>query len=89
MVCAIPVAANAKVPSKYKVMQTEGGDAVKGVYKGSYDKLQAIHDEMNTYIKYKNLTESGAPWEVYVTDPMMEKDTSQWITEVYYPIKKN
>jgi effector-binding domain-containing protein len=24
---------------------------------------------------------------VYVTDPEMEKDTSKWVTEVYYPVK--
>jgi len=89
MVCAFPVAAVAKVPAKYKVMHTEGGLAVKGVYQGSYDNLQAIHNEIATYIKYKNLTENGTVWEVYVTDPMMEKDTTQWITEVYYPVKKN
>ena len=89
MVCAFPVAADAKVPAKYKVMQTEGGLAVKGVYQGSYDKLQAIHNELNTYVKYKNLVEIGAPMEVFVTDPMMEKDTARWITEVYYPVKKN
>lgn len=89
MVCAFPVAADAKVPTKYKVMQTEGGIAVKGVHEGSYDNMQTIHNEIATYIKYKNLTESGAPWEVYITDPMLEKDTAKWITEVYYPVKRN
>lgn len=89
MVCAFPVAADAKVPAKYKVRQTEGGLAVKGVHQGSYDKLQTIHNEIASYIKYKNLTENGVVWEVYVTDPMMEKDTAKWITEVYYPVKRN
>lgn len=88
-VCAFPVAADAKVPSKYKVEQTEGGLAVKGVHQGSYNNMQLIHNEIASYIKYKNLTESGAPWEVYITDPMMEKDTAKWITEVYYPVKRN
>jgi effector-binding domain-containing protein len=89
MVCAFPVAAEAKLPSKYSVMQTEGGLAVKGIQKGSYDKLQALYNEMNAYVKYKNLTENGAPLEIYITDPMVEKDTAKWITEVYYPVKKN
>lgn len=89
MVCAFPVAADAKVPAKYKVLQTEGGLAVKGVHQGGYDNLQVIHNEIATYIKYKNLTEHGVVSEVYVTDPMMEKDTAKWITEVYYPVKKN
>lgn len=88
MICAMPVAANAKVPAKYKIAQTEGGLAVKGTHKGNYDNMQTIHEEIAKYIQYKNLTESGAPWEVYVTDPIMEKDTAKWITEVYYPVKR-
>lgn len=89
MVCAMPVAADAKVPANYVVKQTQGGLAVKGTYYGNYSNLQAIHNEIIAYIKYKNLTESGAPMEIYITDPMVEKDTSKWITEVYYPVKKN
>ncbi|MEY4929470.1 MAG: hypothetical protein RI909_194, partial [Bacteroidota bacterium] len=89
MVCAMPVADDAKLPAKYPIMKTEGGLTVKGTYQGNYNNLQAIHNEIIAYMKYKNLTESGAPMEIYVTDPMVEKDTTQWITEVYYPVKKN
>lgn len=89
MICAMPVAADAKLPGKYKVAQAEGGSVVKGIYKGNYNSLQAIHTEIQQYIQYKKLAERGAPWEVYVTDPMLEKDTAKWITEVYYPVTKN
>jgi effector-binding domain-containing protein/carbon monoxide dehydrogenase subunit G len=86
MVCALPVAADAKVPSKYKVMQTPGGKVVKGVHLGSYDKLEVAHQEISQYIEYKKLQINGVPYEVYVTDPEVEKDTTKWVTEVYYPI---
>jgi effector-binding domain-containing protein len=89
MVCAFPVAADAKLPVKYKVAQTAGGKAVKATHNGSYEKLQATHDELNKYIEYKKLQINGAPWEVYVTDPMVEKDTAKWITEIYYPVASN
>jgi effector-binding domain-containing protein len=87
MVCALPVAADAKVPAKYKIMQTAGGNAVKAVHTGSYNNLEATHNEINKYVGFKKYEISGAPWEVYVTDPMTEKDTAKWITEIYYPIK--
>jgi effector-binding domain-containing protein len=87
MVCALPVSADAKLPAKYKVMQTQGGKAVKATHMGNYDNLQATHDELNRYIEYKKFEYNGAPWEVYVTDPMVEKDTAKWITEIYYPVK--
>jgi effector-binding domain-containing protein len=88
MVCALPIAAGAKIPAKYKIMQTEGGKTVKAVHTGAYEKLEATHNEINKYIEYKKLEISGAPWEVYVTDPGVEKDTTKWITEIYYPVKQ-
>ena len=87
MVCALPVAANAKVPAKYKVMQTSGGKAIKAIHKGDYANLEATHNEIDKYIEFRKLETNGAPWEVYVTDPMEETDKAKWITEVYYPIK--
>jgi len=30
---------------------------------------------------------NGASWEVYITDPMSEPDTSKWVTQIYYPVK--
>jgi effector-binding domain-containing protein/uncharacterized protein YndB with AHSA1/START domain len=88
MVCAFPVAADAKLPAKYKVMQTSGGKAVKVVSTGDYSKLKEVHDQINQYIAFKKLEIVGAPWEVYITDPMAEKDTAKWVTEVYYPVKQ-
>jgi effector-binding domain-containing protein len=89
MICAMPVAADAKVPAKYKVETTAGGSAIKGIYIGDYNNMMAIHMELDKYLQQKGLTMNGAPMEVYVTDPMLEKDTAKWITEVYYPVVKN
>jgi effector-binding domain-containing protein len=87
MVCSLPVPADAKLPARYKVQQTPGGRAIKAVHKGRYETLESTHNQVNTYIAFKNLQVSGAPWEVYVTDPEIEKDTALWITEVYYPVQ--
>jgi effector-binding domain-containing protein len=89
MICAIPVAEGAKLPAKYKVMTGPGGNAIKGVHNGDYKNLGVAHDELNNYIKFKKLEINGAPWEVYITDPTVEKDTSKWITEIYYPVKES
>jgi effector-binding domain-containing protein/uncharacterized membrane protein len=88
MVCALPVAANAKVLGKYKVMQTNGGPAIKAIHMGSYHKLEETHNQIDKYMSFKNLEPNGPPMEVYITDPGKESDTAKWITEVYYPVKK-
>lgn len=88
MICAVPVAEGTKVPSKYKVMQGPGGRAIKATHTGDYAKLEETHNQINKYIEFKNLEINGAPWEVYITDPRVEKDTTKWVTEVYYPVKE-
>lgn len=88
MVCALQVAADAKVPAKYKVIENPGGKAVKAVHMGDYAKLGDAHNQIGQYMEFKKLTMNGAPWEVYITDPIVEKDTAKWITEVYYPVKQ-
>jgi effector-binding domain-containing protein len=87
MLCAVPVAPDAKVPAKYTIASTTAGKAIKTVHTGSYDKLGETHNEMNKYIQYKKMKINGVPMEVYVTDPTVEKDTSKWITEIYYPVE--
>jgi effector-binding domain-containing protein len=87
MVCAVPVAPDAKLPAKYKISQTPGGKAVKATHVGAYEKLEATYKDLDQYIAFKKIEMNGAPWEVYVTDPTVEKDTAKWVTEVYYPVK--
>lgn len=87
MICAFPVAEGTKLPAKYKLLQTNGGKAVKGVHLGDYRNLKTTHDEIARFIEFKKLTMNGTPREVYITDPTVEKDTTKWVTEIYYPVK--
>jgi effector-binding domain-containing protein len=42
---------------------------------------------LDNYLIEKNLLLDGYPWEVYINGPKTEPDTSQWLTEIYYPVK--
>jgi effector-binding domain-containing protein len=88
MVCALPVDATTRLPASAKVAELPGGPVVKAIHMGNYATLGNTHDQIKKYLTYKNLEINGAPWEVYVTDPVTEPDTSKWITEVYYPVRK-
>jgi hypothetical protein len=87
MICAFPVAADAKAPAKYKVQQVPAGKVVKAIHTGDYSGLMNAHMEIDTYLKSKNLTVAGNPWESYPVGPATEKDTTKWVTEIYYPIR--
>lgn len=55
-------------------------------YYGAYDKSIKAHYAMDAYIKEKGLTQNLVI-EEYVTDPMSEKDTAKWLTNIYYVLK--
>lgn len=87
IVCGFPVDENAKIPAKYKIQQIPAGNAVKAIHRGDYAHTEKTHDEISQYIQLKKLTMTGGPWESYLTDPMIEKDTAAWVTEIYYPVQ--
>lgn len=55
-------------------------------YYGSWDKSMYAHMAMDEYIKSNNLPVQTHVIEEYVTDPMTEKDTAKWLTNIFYVI---
>lgn len=88
MICGIPVTEDATIDSEVvSIRQSPEGATLRALHLGSYDNLEATHEEINQYAGYYGYEITGMPWEIYVTDPSMEVDTTKWITEVYYPVK--
>jgi len=84
---AIPFEGNLSEDGRIKLKEKKAEKALKGIIFGDYDKTGAMHETMNTYISAAELKLTGSPYEIYITDPAMEADTSKWKTEVYYPIE--
>lgn len=61
--------------------------AVMAAYFGSYENTAATYYILDKYCKEGELECVGGPWEIYITDPMIEKDTSKWETRIVFPIK--
>jgi effector-binding domain-containing protein len=59
------------------------GKAVMLEYHGGYGDMMNAHNAINNYIKENNLS-FVTTWEEYVSDPMMEKDSTKWLTNIYY-----
>ena len=87
MECALPVKEAIEVEGdRITYKEFSGGKVVKGVHMGDYHQLESSHNEVNEYISNNALNVSGAPWEIYVTDPGEVTDTSQWVTHIFYPV---
>jgi AraC family transcriptional regulator len=80
-------AANAESEGEVRVDTLPGGTVASTVHEGAYQSLGQAHTAIRAWIEEHGLTPSGAPWEVYVTDPMATPDQADWRTEVCWPVE--
>ena len=78
--------ADLKVPGLETVV-VPAGKVLHIPYYGAYEKVGPAHEAMDAYIKQNDLTHYANVIEEYVTDPMIEKDTTKWLTNIYYLVK--
>lgn len=57
-------------------------------YYGPYTKMANAHQAINDYMQEKGLTNSVVI-EEYISGPMTEKDSTKWLTNIFYVIKGN
>ncbi len=69
-----------------KLGKLNAGEAFVVSYYGAYNNTKLVYDNMDSYLIQKGRTLSAPPREVYVTDPMLELDTSKWLTEIIFPV---
>ncbi len=85
-VAAVMEVANGTKLDGVEKFETPAGKVLKIEYFGSYEKSAAAHYTMDAYMKEKGLTQTFV-LEEYITDPMTEKDTAKWQTDIYYLVK--
>ena len=83
--CA-PIDKKLKGEGDIKYSDMKGRKALKTDYHGSYMNMEPTYMSIEKWMKENNKKANGDSWEVYVTDPQKEKDTAQWLTEIYYPM---
>jgi effector-binding domain-containing protein len=76
-----------KTDGRVKYWETPAGNVVKAWHYGTYEATAQTHELIDAWMTKNGKTADGSPWEVYVTDPGVEKDPSKWLTEIYYPVK--
>lgn len=84
-ICGIPIPDGATVRG-YKPETFPAQTAINLVHKGNWTSLPQTYQTLIQYATWKGLQETGPAWEVYLTDPELEKDTARWLTSVYIPV---
>lgn len=83
----IPVTGNPQSEGRIYPMNTFGGKAAMTTFTGHYDGLNKAWGEFAKMVDAEGHKLNGPCYEVYITDPGEEPDSSKWITERYTPIK--
>ncbi|MGD1844532.1 MAG: SRPBCC family protein [Salibacteraceae bacterium] len=83
---AIPVADSIAVGEGMNMCQIPAQKAMMYRYYGAYDAMEPTYEMLFADLQRKGIELSGPSWEIYVTDPMEEKDQSKVETDLYFPI---
>lgn len=78
------------VPVKEVTKETReltGGLCAIATYKGSFSEISSVYAKLKEWTEKEAYKISGAPYEVYLTDPAHTLPEN-YITEVYFPVKK-
>lgn len=65
-----------------------GSLCAKSVLKGAYPELSSVYANLMKWVENEGYELISPPYEIYVTDPNQAIDPEEYVTEVYFPIKK-
>jgi effector-binding domain-containing protein len=83
---AIPVVTLGSDKGPVVFRETAPSSVLVVKYYGDYNKVENVYMASYDYIKEKGMSSKGAPMEIYITDPGIEKDTAKWLTELVFPL---
>jgi effector-binding domain-containing protein len=87
MKIGIPVDKEGKNAGRVVAEKVLEQNAVMAYYFGPYEKLEPAYNALEQYIRESNKEITGGPWEIYINDPMTEKDPMKLETRILFPVK--
>jgi effector-binding domain-containing protein/ribosome-associated toxin RatA of RatAB toxin-antitoxin module len=77
--------ATAPIGGRIKLRPVPAGKVVVAHYRGPYELMTKGYDEIQAWLKANNKTATGRPYEVYIGDPVVEKDPYKVLTDIVMP----
>ena len=62
------------------------GGILKGEIKGGFKTISNAERAFQNYMYDYNLSSPAIPYQLLITDRLQQPDSSQWITELYFPV---
>lgn len=85
---AFKILQEVKAPRGYTSGVIPAGETVVVSHYGLYENLPASYILIENWIRDNNYSPDGNSYEIYLTDPGSEPDSSKWETQIFYPVKK-
>ena len=83
---ALPVDKQIPETAIFSWKRMVAGKILIGEVKGGSFKAEAAMKQMKVYVQDYHITSPAIPFYSFVTDRGIEKDSSKWITRIYYPV---
>lgn len=61
-------------------------EAVEFMHIGPYDRLRQSYESIATWMAENDIIPGAEMWEIYLSDPMEEPDSSKWETKIVWPV---
>ena len=87
--CAIPTTSSMDGGGRIKAGELPAGTVATVTHTGPYEGLRETWAALTEWMSSQGLVPAGAPWEVYVTDPGAEPDSSKWRTDISFPVRQS
>ena len=87
--CGIPVASPIESEGRISAGELPSGMVATVTHMGPYEGLRETWAALTEWMSSQGLVPAGAPWEVYVTDPGAEPDSSKWRTDISFPVRQS
>ena len=86
VIVAIPI--NKEIPpvKPIYINNMVDGKLLVAEVKGGSQTIKNAMDSFEQYLKDKDLSSPAMPYEMMITDRSAERDTSKWVTKIYYPV---
>jgi len=79
--------APAGTEGRIKIKEIAAGKAVVAHFYGPYNLTEKGYIAVEAWLKEHNKTATGAPYEVYLGDPGIEKDPYKILTDIVFPVE--
>ena len=87
--CGMPVASPMPGSDRVQPGELPAGTAATATHFGHYQELGKTWSALMEWIGSEGLDVVASPWEVYITDPGAEPDSSKWRTDIFVPVRRS